>query len=514
MTRRHLLAVGLVLAAAGPAAADPAAEEVRARVRAATGADAFRQLPHGVELAGRTEFQKMPGTFRLRLHADGRYAEVIDTRVGQARGFDGKTRWVKSLTGPALPADLADGDLYRLHYAVLAHRWLAPDAGYTVTTDPGENRAYRPCLVLRHPEIRGVAARVYVDPATWLPTRFSVFLGGGESVVELADWKDVSGAKVPGRVAVGAHGGGYVLAADAVTAAPPAADPYVPPGVTDTTFNPAAPPAVEARAVKGLLFVRPVINGKIGPWFQVSANSTASGITKTAADQFGLQAFGAAPANDPRGADVRVRYRPADRFAVGTATVAGLVLLELPTADADVAEFSKHLGLEFGGLLGADVLARIVLEADWTAGTAAVHDPATYRPGPALKWEAAKFDRETAYVAGTFDGKTTGLFAFASDASRPLVFAPGAVRAHDLLTGRATEPDGIPPSAPLSYKAAAAEFRALGHAARGVATRFVVQDAGADLYPYALGVLGPTTLGVGTVVFDYPNRRLGFAPRP
>ena len=91
-----------------------------------------------------------------------------------------------------------------------------------------------------------------------------------------------------------------------------------------------------------------------------------------------------------------------------------LVLLELPTADADVAEFSKHLGLEFGGLLGADVLARIVLEADWTAGTAAVHDPATYRPGPALKWEAAKFDRETAYVAGTFDGKTTGLFAFAS----------------------------------------------------------------------------------------------------
>jgi hypothetical protein len=516
MVRRWLIVLTLTLAVAAHADADPAAEAVREGVRKAVGYEAFRKLEHGVELGGKAEFNGLPGTFRLRLHPDGRYATVIDAKAAYAEGFDGKTRWTRTFTNPATPTDLVAADAARFYYGFLTHRWLAPDGGFTAATDPRESRPYRPCVVVRHPDCPGVAARVYTDPTTGLPTRYSVFIGPSESVVEVADWRDVGGAKIPGRVAVGRYAGGYILAADTAAAAAPAgADVFaLPAPAADIRFDPAKAPAAEAQLTKklGFLLVRPTVNGKAGPWLALTTSASSSAVTAAAADALGLPVFGKTAATRLGGIDSR--FRVADTFAVGPAAVSGLVLIELP-ADG-MAELSKQAGVEIGGVLGGDLLARVVLEADWGAGTAAVHDPRAYRAAPGLAWEAVRFGHAAPCVSGTFEGRHTGLFEFATATDGTLMFTPGAVRGRDLLAGRQTEPflvHGVD-GATQAYRGTGAEFRVLGRTLRQVETRFVTGEFGVETYPYALGAFGPAALGPGTVVFDYPNRRIGFTPRP
>ena len=58
------------------------------------------------------------------------------------------------------------------------------------------------------------------------------------------------------------------------------------------------------------------------------------------------------------------------------------------------------------------------------------------------------------------------------------------------------------------------EFRVFDRPFRSVATRFLDEDDDTDRYPYALGTFGPALLGPGTLVFDYPSRRIGFIPPP
>ncbi|HEX4608980.1 MAG TPA: aspartyl protease family protein [Urbifossiella sp.] len=375
MARRlaRLITFVLALALAAPAAADPAAEEVRGKVRAAVGYDAFRKLEHGVVLDGKARHDGFPGTFTLRLRPDGRYAVVIDTKTGFATGFDGKGRWSRRCTTPALPVELRYGDIYRFQYGILGHRWLAADGGFTVAIDPAEHRPYRPCLVVRHPDCPTLGARVYLDPATWLPTRFSVLVDGGESVTEMADWRDVGGAKVPGWVAFGRYAGGSELTAATAAPAPPppaGADPFAPPPpAADTAFVPAARAAAEAKVVDGVLLVRPAVNGAPGPWLMLNTGATSTSVAAAAADRLGLPTLGRVGVNP----GIDTRYRTADRFTLGPATVSGLPLVEIPTER--FAAMGEVIKAELGGMLGGDVLARVVLEADWGAGTAAVHDP-------------------------------------------------------------------------------------------------------------------------------------------
>ncbi|HEX4613206.1 MAG TPA: hypothetical protein VH092_33780, partial [Urbifossiella sp.] len=500
MPRRLFAAAAFALTLAATASADPVAEEVRTRVRAAVGYDAFCKLEHGVVLTGKAESFGLPGTFTLRLHPDGRYLRVVESPTGEATGYDGKARWARQFANPALPADLDEARMLALHHAILGHRWLAPDGGYAAVIDPAEHRAYRPCVLVRHPDAPGFAARVYVDPATWLPSQYTVVAAGrGESVVELADYRDVGGAKVAGKIGIGRFSGGAEFAAAAATAAPaPAgADPFAPPPPPDDTrFDPAGPAAVEAKMAKGLMFVRPAVNGKPGPWFQLSGVSTTSGLGAADADRLGLGRLGGTGPGQVEGqgpARPVVRLRPADRFALGPAAVAGLVMVEYPTDG--MTAMSRFVEFDVGGQVGGDVLSRVVLAADWAAGTVSVHDPRTYQPPPGLTWEPVRFSGGAPFVAGTFEGKHAGPFAFDTGGDGPLTFGPGAVRGLNLLAGRPVDPFGLsnPGGATLAYKAAGGAFQVFGRPARVTETRFIVGDYAADKYPYALGSFSPAT---------------------
>jgi hypothetical protein len=515
MSRRWLVVFALLLAAV-PASADPEAEAVRDKVRAAVGYDAFRKMEHGVVLEGKT--QDLVGDaaqFRWRFHADGRYARVTESKVAIDEGFDGKLRWDRVLTNPASPIELMNGGMRRLWNAIPAHYWLAPTSGYSADNDPTESRPYRPCILVRHRDYPGVAARVYVDPQTWLPTHYAVTVGKSVTVIELSDYREVGGAKFAGRVAVDRYGGAgdeLVVAGARIAPAPQEGEnPFAaPPPSPDTRFA-AGSPVVEAKATKSFLLVRPVVNGKQTAWFAVQTAMSVSHIAAGEADRLGLAMLARRPA--PKIEAAQLRVRPTDRFTLGPASIDGLRLYEAP--DDGMAALSRIAGVEVRGLLGNDVLSRMVMEASWSGGTVAVYDPVNYRPQTGLNWQPIRSDAEWPCLEATFEGRHTGLFGLASG-DDSLTFGPVAARSLRLLAGRDVEMERVTAveGDPMASRGVGAEFRVFGRPLRSVRTRFWNEDDGGERYPYVLGTFGPSVLGPGTLVFDYPHSRIGFVAAP
>ncbi|HEX4613276.1 MAG TPA: hypothetical protein VH092_34130 [Urbifossiella sp.] len=514
--RRLLLAACCLAAAARPAAALPTADEVKANVRRAVGFDAFRKLDHGLALEGKAEFFGLPGTFSMRLHPDGRYARVITAVGTHAVGFDGTTRWGRNFANPVLDLHFEEADRDRFLFGVLCHRWLAADGGFTSRVDEQTSRAYQLDLVLAHPDA-GVTARLTVDPTTWRPAALTVPGMHRPRMFDFADYRTVAGVAVPARVGQDRYEGGqWVEVERGGPAAAGGPDPFARPAVrAPVAFDPAVPARVESRPGPGrMVLVRAAVNGTRLPWYVLdTGNGALTTTTVRAADGLGLPVAGGTILFGVAGG-VRTRFRTGGQFTIGPATVPDAVLIESP--DAPIRSMSAAAGVEIGGFVGQDFLFRAVVEVDPAAGTAAVHDPAAYRLPAGGGWEPIRFNGRAPCVRAAFDGKHAGWYCFDTGCEPPLVFHVPAVVRGKMLDGRETELGAVTGVGgdESVREGAGGEFRVLGRTARIPRVLYATDPAGGHLDPYTLGTFGPSALGPGTVVLDYPNSRIGFIPKP
>lgn len=512
--RRPLLAALCALAFAPPAAALPTADEVKANVRRAVGFDALRKLDHGLDLDGKADYSGLSGTFRMRLHPDGRYARVI-TAAGctHAVGFDGKTRWGQNFNDPPLDLHFAEADRDLFLFGVLCHRWLAADGGFVTTVDEKVSRAYRLELVLTHPDA-GVAARLVVDPTTWHPELLTIPGKYRPRLLDFSDYRAVSGVTVPTRIGQNRFEGGQWMAAERAGPAGGGPAPFArPTGRAEARFDPVVPARLEARKASGrMMLVRGAVDGKAGAWFLLDTGNGAQTILSAGwADRLGLPASG-----DIRlagtGGQIRGRLRTADRFTIGPATIPRPVFMDSP--DGLAATVSQSAGVEVGGFLGQDFLFRVVVEIDPGAGTVAVHDPTGYRLPAGGAWEPVRFNGRTPCVRAAFDGKHAGWYEFDSGFEAPLIFHRSAVDRGKMLDGRETTTHTLVGlgGEELVQEGAGGEFRVFGRASRVTRVLYATDPAGGHSDPYTLGTFGSSALGRGTVVLDYPNSRIGFVP--
>jgi hypothetical protein len=510
---RPLFALAGVLIAAAPAAALPSVEEVKANVRKAVGFDAFRKMENGLALEGQGAFFGLPGPFRMVLHPDGRYVRVLEASGTHAVGFDGTTRWGRNFAEPVVELHFDEADRDRFLFGVLCHRWLAADGGFTAVVDEGASRAYRLELVLTHPDA-GVAARLTIDPATWRPEALQIPGTSGSRVFDFADYRTIAGVAVPVRIGQDRHEGGQSWAAERAGPAP-AGNPFARPAYRPpVAFDPAVPANLEARkGPGGIVLVRGAVDGKPVPWLMIdTGNSGPTVLSVRAAEQLGLPAAGGVTVYGV-GGSTRSRFRAADRLTVGPVTVPRPVLAELP--DAVGAPFAAKIGAELGGFLGQDFLSRVVLELDPTAGTAAVYDPAAYKLPAGGAWEPVRFNGRSPCVRAAFAGGPEGWFLFDTGSEPAVVFNIPAVLRLKLLDGVRTTPHVMYGAGGEEFvrKGPGGEFQAFGRTARTATALYATDPRGGHTDPYCLGTFGPSALGPGTIVFDYPNRRIGFVPR-
>jgi hypothetical protein len=262
-----------------------------------------------------------------------------------------------------------------------------------------------------------------------------------------------------------------------------------------------------------MVMVRAAADGKPLPWLFLDTGNGARTLLATAlAEKLGLRASGGVTLAGV-GGTAKTRFRTADRFTVGSATIPNPVFGECP--DGLAKALSDATGAEVGGLLGQEFLFQVVVEVDPGAGTVAVHNPAAYRLPTGGAWEAVRFSGRNPCIRADYDGKAAGWYSFDTAFEAPLVFNIPAVARGKMLDGVETTPHALHGVGGREFvrKGAGGTFRVFGRTARLSQALYAADSTGGHTDPYTLGAFGPSALGPGTIVLDYPNSRIGFVPK-
>jgi hypothetical protein len=511
-----------------PPAADaaPPADRVGAllaRARAAHGIASFAATGQELLLAGTLKTEGMEGRFSTRLAADGRFASEQVTEWVTRDGHDGATTWFVDWSGmPALHA-FGSRELTLLDHALSHGLWPAAElrlvvasaAAAEVAAGVTPDGARPPALALR--AVDGfVAGTLTLDPATSLPTSFELDIEGQRSRFRYHDWRPVAGGLVVAHHVTRESDSlidewklesARLVAADASAFEPPTTRP------ADVTFDPLRPAAIECRrAPSGHLLVHPRLDDRDLGWWIFDSGAAAACIDPEVADKLGLARFG----------ELRVGGAGENRLVshrrIGTRLVLGPVTQSTPRfIELDTDRFTPVFGVEIAGIVGCDLLQRVVATVDQAKGRIELNDPATFTREDAV-WRDLVLAGGHAHVTASFGHafEEEGMFRLDTGAGGvSVMFHTPFVDALELAEFRPAQPFD-------AFGGVGGQSRALlsslpwfelgGHTFEEPSVVLMRDQGGALADPWTAGTIGSVFLDAFLVIFDYPHHRIGFVP--
>jgi predicted aspartyl protease len=357
-------------------------EQVLDRWAAALGGrDKLEQI-RTVHSRGSVETGGMKGTFERWSTWRGESRTVLDVSgaIHQVNVFDGKQGWAMDSSGAV--HELSAGNLrsavsgaYEASDSFLFHGRLAGSVAFM-----GRDANQSAYVVRLEPE-GGNPVIVFLDENTFLPKREETAgpLGNTRSIT-ISSWREVAGIKMPASTvqSTGDPKFDIVITTEQVEInTPAAANLFTKPAETaaQVHFTNAAQQAVIPVEVYAQhVFVPVHVNGAETAWFFLDSGAGASVVTKTWADKIGLASRGAMRAVGAAGAT---------SLALAKNVVLGLPGVELALPSITVLDAARlpQLGRSWDGLLGYDVLSRLVVRVDYERKEITVIDPAGFAPG-------------------------------------------------------------------------------------------------------------------------------------
>ena len=309
-----VLSFGLVFAAE-PAAPGSPAPILKRWVDAAGGEKALKRVKSATYRASSTS-EGIGTSVEVGIARD--QLRRVTTQQGdvQEEVVNGTTAWLRDWNGhvrDVVARDRADQRTDALIEALLYAGAIA-DTGAMNPTLVAKDEAH-PKTTVRFAPKDAAPFDVEIDDATGLPAKLTRSYFGDDVIVEPSDWREVSGVKVPFKVA---FGGGesrdrdtailqeYVPSRKLLASAP--ARPKD--GPRDVFFaNGHAALAIPFNFENDHLMVDVRVNGHEPMWFMLDTGAEQSFINKTHMEEFGLTPFGVSSAegggkrkNSPAGA--------------------------------------------------------------------------------------------------------------------------------------------------------------------------------------------------------------------
>jgi predicted aspartyl protease len=484
------------------------------------GRDKLEQI-RTIHTRGSVETGGIQGTFERWSTWRGEFRMALDLSdaIRQVTIFNGKQGWAMDTSGTV--HELSGGNLRSAASGAYeaSHSFFFPARLPGAVVFSGRDANQSAYVIRLEPE-GGNPVTVFLDDNTFLPKREESAgpLGNPRSVT-ISAWREFAGIKVPGRVvqSTGDPKFDVAVTTEAVEINTPAsAELFTKPADTSAQvrFTNAAHRAVIPVEVYGQhVFVPVRVNGTETAWFFLDSGAGGSVVTKAWAEKIGLSSEGAMRAVGAAGAT---------SLALAKKVILSLPGLEIPMPSVTVLDAAAGfplLGRHWDGLLGYDVLSRLVVRVDYEHKEITIFDPAAFVPA----------DRASALPL-TFLGNW------------PLV--PAKI----LLPGR--EPietkcfmdsgaGGLMLSTPFAnanhvLDAAASTASTSIYGAGGESRRFEVRLTGLELGPYLLrnpvaglspaakegalaspdigAIIGGEILQRFTVTFDYPHQRILLEP--
>jgi len=292
--------------------------------------------------------------------------------------FDGHKGWVQDTSGTvhALSGDVLRGVVSSAYEA--SYSFLFPDRIRGEVSVLGVD-SIQGAYVLRLQPEDGSPVTVYLDQKTRLPQREETSGAMGRRVVTFSDWHDFNGVKFPGTIlqSNGDPSFDSLITTERVEInAESAADTFEEPVnlAEPVRFdNNTHEAAVPAEVYGDHIFVPVRINGGRAVWFFLDSGAALSIVSQEMAAKSGLT-FGGA---------VRAQGTGAGSTSLGMAQGVTLTLpgAEVPPITVAVWNFSTLLpvlGRPWDGILGFDVISRVVVRLDYEHEQVTFIDPATF----------------------------------------------------------------------------------------------------------------------------------------
>ena len=509
-------------------ARDDEVAKLLARARAACGIESFRAQAKGRELLlqGTSKRYGVDGPWSLRLAADGRYLRLVGGDLHEREGFDGREAWREDSNGVPIVASLELREHLALEVALLFGGWCLEGGpvlvlGAKAPKSDAPAAAESDVTTLRLRARDGVLeVELDVDKKSALPKTLRWSAAGETEKWSFSSWRTVGGSLGEGGLAVPGsfevEESGIRIRFDLEEGKLAATEPdgaFSRPTTRpdDTAFDPGVPSRLPGRRARtGHLVVKAKLAGQDLGWFIFDSGAGTSGLSPKAVDALGLGRFGETQIGGGGAARVVSHFVRGAPLTIGPATVTGLRFSEF-----DLTDLEKSLGEKLAGIIGYDLLQRVVAVVSMKAGTVDLFDPKSFARDDA-SWSPLILHGGHAHVRATFehDGEEEGIFRLDTGAPNvTILFHSPAVRSLGLLEG-----NHLPPVQGLSgiggqMRARNGRLDGLEIGGRTFDRPNVIlceDDSGALADPWTTGTMGGGILESFDVIFDYPHERIGF----
>ncbi len=488
-------------------------DRVLENVRKATGIDALRNHPTGLQMIGKGQYVGNAVRVTSTFDAQGRFVRRMDGPVDYAIGFDGSVAWQLEFAGFPRQLELGEKLDEQLSGAAISRSWLLgmPKLQFALSDKQESNDIISLDFKV---ETGFQTGTIRIDRKTWLPTEFT--FGGGGSGHRRFVYEGVrehGGMKWPARIREGIdESADGDLAIETVSAAPvfvrsPCAMPPEPTERVRFDGRVAAHLVVE-RAPTGHLLVQPKINGKERGWFIFDTGAGITCFSQSLAIEMKLEQVGAVQALGVGGSVTSPLFR-LHSIELGPLTFERDIVMGL-----DLSFLTKPLGRPIAGIVGYDVLARCVVELGLGEGRVALHDPATFKR--AGDWATLHLPARVPAVDANIEGHAGILRLDSGFSGKGLAIHYPAVQQFKMLEGRETKPsrDGGVGGTVSTAAGLLKWIEFAGNRVESVETVFVLEPKGAFASPYTFGVMGGPLMRQFRIVIDYPGSRIAFRPIP
>jgi hypothetical protein len=511
-----LSAIGAV-ALAGAAQAEPTASQILDANHAAMGAglDGGGALDVRYDYAGEGLTGEVRSTFDLRGGGFIDSQDIGPTTGGN--GFDGKTAWMRDLSGAITPQ--SGGDIRQLAVNE-AYRdgnvWWRPDhGGARIDVLPPQASGDQHFDVLRVSPIGGKPFEAWFDAKTHYLARTVENQGAQTIATNFADYRPIAGVMVAGKQVIDDGTGpqyGQTMTIKSVAVGPALPQSaFAPPQWVPTDAridNAAGRVTVPMQLLNNHVYLEVKINGK-GPFLCIFDTGGHSLLTPDTAKALAVHAEGDAPGTGAGEGVVQSGFAKGVDFQVGDLSLTNQTITVLPFASKEVEGFDEQ------GMLGFELARRFVTVIDYGAKTITFIDPAKFDPKDAGEPVPFAFYNHLPQVYGVFEG-VPGRFDIDTGSRVELTLTKPFVEAHDLT---AKHPKGVlavdgwgvgGPS--RSYVTRGAYFSLGPVRIDDLVASFGTQAKGSFSDPNYQGNVGSGLLKRFAVTFDYGHQIMYLKP--
>ena len=399
MNRKAVAIAVLFFAAVRADAADPG--EILARAKQAAGGsawDGIRSLHYRVKvetggLSGTAESWEDVRTGRT-------FQEYRLGPVQGAEGFDGKAAWSLDRSGQVTIQDggeAREGGISDRYRRTLSY-WY-PDRLPGRIESVEERTGFH--VVRIQPE-GGRAFEMWLDSRTWLANRIVEKTTRDTITTFLADYREVEGVRLPfrQRTTNGEVKYDTVVQVESIEVNPVIDEArFSPPASRKDDFTLAeSSVTVPFQFLNNHIYVDLFVEGK-GPVPVIFDTGGMNVLTPDAAKAFGIQVEGTLQGRGVGEASEDMGLSQVKEMRVGGVTLRDQSFVVLPLKDMDKVE-----GLDLGGIVGAEMLKRLVVRIDYAGQRLTFIQPEGFQPPAGATAVPFTFDDHMPQVEGRIDG--------------------------------------------------------------------------------------------------------------